>query len=451
MTITSPSPRSKPPSVDPFVERTALMSRGTKIGIFAVVAVLVIVGLMKLGSARSGNRATDVRMDQVGKRDLVAAVTSSGQIEAKSEVSLSSEVTARIIRLHVKEGDMVTKGQLVAELDQTQFKGAVDRSQASVAQANTNVVQATINRDQTKRALDRQRALKKAQPDLVTDESMELVDQSYKLAESNLNSANAQLQLAAAGLKEAKDNLDRTMIIAPISGRVVRLAMQEGETAVPGTFSKETGLLMRIADMSVILAKVKVDETDIVRLALNDSVSVTIDAFPDTAFIGRVTKIGNSATTTTATGTSADKAVDFQVEVTLSNPPKDVRPDLSMTSRIITSVRKGALSIPIIALTARAAPNTANDTKAASPIARSPSDTSKKKVKEQDGVFVVVNGVARFRAVKVGITGDEYVEVLDGLKEGETIVAGTYQAIRDMKDSTRVKSAPVVGPEVKRP
>ena len=427
------------------------MSRGAKIAIFAVIAVVVIVGLMKLGSSRSGNRATEVRLEPVGKRDLVAAVTSSGQIEAKKQVNVSSEVTARILKIHVKEGDVVQAGQLLVELDQAQFKGSVDRSDAAVAQANASVVQATANRDQAKRALDRQRALKKAQPDLVTDESLELADQQYKVADANLKSSNAQLQQAQAGLKEAKDNLGRTMLYSPISGRVVRLAVQEGEVAVPGTFSKETGLLMRIADLSVILAKVKVDETDIVRLALNDSVSVTIDAFPDTTFAGKVTKIGNSATTASSTGTSADKAVDFEVEVTLSNPPKDVRPDLSMTSRIITSVRQGALSIPIIALTARAVPNPSSDTKAASPIAKSPSDTGKKKPKEQEGVFVVVNGLARFRPVKVGITGDEYVEVIDGLKEGETVVAGTYQAIRDMKDSTKVKAAPVVGPEVKKP
>ena len=214
---------------------------------------------------------------------------------------------------------------------------------------------------------------------------------------------------------------------------------------VPGTFSRETGLLMRIADLSVIQAKVKVDETDVVRLTLNDSVSVSIDAFPDTTFVGVVTKIGNSAATT-STGTTSDRAVDFEVEVTLSNPPIDVRPDLSMTARIITDTRKGALSIPIIALTARAHEGVATEMKPAAP-----ADTSNgKKPKEREGVFVVVDGVAMFRPVKVGIAGDEYFEVLEGLKPGETLVAGSYQAIRDMKDSTRVKAAPT-GSEVKKP
>jgi HlyD family secretion protein len=426
------------------------MSRGAKIGLGLVIAVVVIVGMIALGSARKANRPTEVRMEQVSRRDLVAAVTSSGQIEAKKQVDISSEVTARILRIHVKEGDMVKENELLVELDQAQFKGAVDRAQAGLAQSNAASVQARANRDQAKRALDRQQELKRTSPSLITDESVEQAQTALAVADANLQSSEALLDQAKAGLKEAKDNLARTMLYSPIAGRVVRLAVQEGEVAVPGTFSKETGLLMRIADLSVILSKVKVDETDVVRLAMNDSVSVSIDAFPDTTFAGRVTKIGNSATTAPS-ATTTDKAVDFPVEVTLSNPPKDVRPDLSMTSRIITSVRKNTLSIPIIALTARAAPNPASDTKVATPIPAAPGDTLKKKVKEQYGVFVVQNGVARFRPVKVGITGDEYFEVLEGLKEGETIVAGTYQAIRDMKDSTRVRATTTPAMETKKP
>jgi HlyD family secretion protein len=392
-------------------------------------------------------------MEPVGRRDLVAAVTASGQIEAKSDVDISADVTARITKLHVKEGDMVTEGELLVELDQAQFKGAVEVGQAALAQANASDVQAVANRDQSKRTMDRQNELQKTSPALITQESVEQAQQAYAVAQALVKSAEAQVAQAQASLKEAQDNLARTMIYSPISGRVVRLAVEEGEVAVPGTFSKETGLLMRVADMSTILAKVKVDETDVVRLAKNDSVSVSIDAFPDTTFMGRVTKIGNSESTDASTSTTSttDKAVDFDVEVTLSNPPKDVRPDLSMTARIITDVRKNALSIPIIALTARAAPNPAGDTRPSAPLAASPSDTSKSRVKEQDGVFVVENGLARFRPVKVGITGDEYFEVLDGLKEGETVVSGTYQAIRDMKDSTRVKAAPVSPADAKKP
>ncbi|MGH7582025.1 MAG: efflux RND transporter periplasmic adaptor subunit [Gemmatimonadales bacterium] len=428
------------------------MSRGARTAIAVGVLIVVVGGLVILGASRKANAATEVRMEKVGRRDLVAVVTASGQIEAKSDVDISSEVTARINKIHVKEGDHVTKGELLVELDQAQFKGAVDRGQAGLLQMQALQAQAAANRDQAKRSMDRTVALKKAQPTLTPDETVEQSQEAYNVAQANFEASVAQVDNAKATLKEAQDNLARTMIYSPIDGTVVRSAHKEGEVAVPGTFSSETGLLMRIADMSTILALVKVDETDVVRLAMGDSTSVAIDAFPDTTFIGRVTKIGNSASASTASTatTSTDRAVDFDVEVTLSNPPRDVRPDLSMTARIVTAVRKNTLSIPIIALTARAAPNPANDNGVMQPMAANPADTLNKP-KEQEGVFVVENGLARFRPVKVGIAGDEYFEVLDGLKEGETVVSGTYQAIRDMKDSTRVRQAPTTPADAKKP
>jgi len=221
---------------------------------------------------------------------------------------------------------------------------------------------------------------------------------------------------------------------------VVRLAVEEGEVAVPGTFSRETGLLMTVADLSVILAKVQVDETDVVRLTVRDSVEVNIDAYPDTTFSGRVTKVSHSAKLTpteTASG-SNDRAVDFDVEITLKNPPADIRPDLSCTARIVTDTRDNALSIPIIALTVRDHEKIPNESEASPPV-----DTLRARFqkREAEGVFIVRDGAATFRPVKVGVAGDEYFEVVDGLREGETIVAGTYQAIRDLKDGARVRQA----------
>jgi HlyD family secretion protein len=175
----------------------------------------------------------------------------------------------------------------------------------------------------------------------------------------------------------------------------------------------------------------------VVRLSLGDSVSVAIDAFPDTSFIGRVTKIGNSAKLTASAGASQDRAVDFQVEVRLENPPVDIRPDLSATARVVTDTRKETLSIPIIALTVREHEDLPNELKQGAP---APADTGKGgKKKEREGVFVVRNGIAMFRPVKVGIAGEEHFEVVDGLQVGDTVVAGPYQAIRDMKDSTKVR------------
>jgi HlyD family secretion protein len=410
------------------------MSRGTKIGLGLVVAVaaIVIIGVVR----GRGDQAVEVRQEAVARRELVAAVTASGKIEAKSQVDVQSEVTARILRITVKEGDLVEKGQLLIELDQVQFKGAVDRTEALLASSEASLMQARANRDQAQRTLTRANELKRTNPTLISDEAVEQAQQAFDVAQAVLRSSEAQLMQAQASLKEARDNLARTRLFAPIAGRVVRLAVEEGEVAQTGTFSRDVGLLMRIADLSVIQALVKVDETDVVRLEMGDSVSVSIDAFPDTTFAGTVTKIANSAAAAAATGQSADRAVDFEVEVTLTNPPADVRPDLSMTARIITDVRKDVLSIPIIALTTRAH-QAAGDSAQVMALG----DSTATKAKEQEGVFVIENGMAMFRPVKVGIAGDEHFEVLEGLTAGETIVAGSYQAIRDLKDSTKVKAA----------
>jgi HlyD family secretion protein len=413
------------------------MSRGMKIGLIVVGLTLVAGGAAAYQINKKKHAGTEVRLEKVSRRDLVSAVTASGKIEAKTSVDISADITGRIIRIAVREGDLVKKGQFLIQIDPAQYQAAVARAQGVVGSTEATLTQARANLNQAERAWNRARQLTQLGPNLIAPEAAEQARTSYDVAQANWQATRAQLEQSRASLQEARDNLSKTRLTSPISGRVVRLAVEEGEVAVPGTFSRETGLLMTVADLSVILAKVQVDETDVVRLAANDSVQVTIDAYPDTAFIGRVTEISHSAqltATQTASG-SNDRAVDFDVEVTLDNPPRDVRPDLSCTARMVTDTRARALSIPIIALTVRDHERV--------PIEDSTMDTTrlKKLGKEAEGVFVAREGKATFRPVKVGIAGDEYFEVTDGLRDGETIVAGTYQAIRDLKDGARVRAA----------
>jgi len=408
-----------------------------KIGLIVVGLALVAGGAAAYQINKKKHAGTEVRLEQAARRDLVSAVTASGKIEAKTSVDISADITGRIIRIGVREGDLVNKGQFLIQIDPAQYQAAVSRAQGVVGSTEATLTQARANLDQAERAWNRARQLTQLGPNLIAPEAAEQARTSYDVAQANWQATRAQLEQSRASLQEARDNLSKTRLTSPIAGRVVRLAVEEGEVAVPGTFSRETGLLMTVADLSVILAKVQVDETDVVRLAANDSVQVTIDAYPDTSFTGRVTEISHSAqltATQTASG-SNDRAVDFDVEVTLDNPPRDVRPDLSCTARMVTDTRARALSIPIIALTVRDHERV--------PIEDSTMDTTrlKKLGKEAEGVFVVREGKATFRPVKVGIAGDEYFEVIDGLREGETIVAGTYQAIRDLKDGARVRAA----------
>jgi HlyD family secretion protein len=416
------------------------MSRRTKIGVIIALVVLVAAGGVAFRINKKKNAATEVRLEQVSRRDLVSAVTASGKIEAKTSVDISADITGRIIQIAVREGDMVKRGQFLLQIDPAQYQAAVARAQGIVASNEAVLLQTRASRDQAQRAWNRARQLTELGDNLIAPETAEQSKTALEVAEANYQSTKAQLDQARAGLQEARDNLAKTHLTAPITGRVVRLAVEEGEVAVPGTFSRETGLLMTIADLSIILAKVQVDETDIVRLTQRDSAEITIDAYPDTTFIGRVTKVSHSAKLTpteTASG-STDRAVDFDVEITLQTPPPDIRPDLSCTARVVTDTRNNALSIPIIALTVRDHEKVPNESDSAPPI-----DTlaARFRKKEAEGVFVVRNGVATFRPVKTGVAGDEHFEVIEGLREGETIVAGTYQAIRDLKDGAKVRAA----------
>ncbi len=414
------------------------MSRGMKVGLTLGILVLAGGGFAGFKIRQKKHAGVEVRMEQVGRRDLVSAVTASGKIEPKTSVDISADITGRIVKIAVREGDLVKKGQFLIQIDPAQYQAAVSRAEGVVASTQATMLQTRASRDQAERAWRRARDLSQAGANLIAPAAVEDYKTALDVAQATYEATGAQLSQSRASLQEARDNLTKTRLVSPISGRVTRLAVEEGEVAVPGTFSKETGLLMTVADLSVILAKVQVDETDVVRLTPDDSVEVTIDAYQDTTFVGRVTRVSHSAqltATQTASG-SNDRAVDFDVEITLQDPPEDIRPDLSCTARVVTDTRSGALSIPIIALTVRDHERVPNEN-------TPPADTlkPKRRNREAEGVFVVRDGIATFRPVKVGIAGDEYFEVLDGVRDGETIVGGTYQAIRDLKDGDRVRQA----------
>ena len=418
------------------------MSKVSKV-LIGVGGVVLVGGLIVISASAKRERGVEVRFEKVGRRDLVAAVTASGKVQPKTKVDVSPDITGRITRLAVQEGDLVQKGQFLLQIEPTIYEAGLERAQAMYASAQAALVQARASRDQAARALERAKQLKRQNPNLISDEQLEQAQTSFNVAEAVANSSQHQVDQARAGVQESRDQLAKTRIVAPMTGRVTRLAVEEGEVAVPGTFSRDVGLLLTVSDLSVIQTKVNVDETDVVRIHLGDSVEVSVDAFPDTTFVGRVTKIANSALLTQAavSGTN-DRAVDYEVEITLENPPADVRPDLSATARIVTDTRKESLSIPIIALTVR------EDTPVTPESRRDTSHVGKKK--ETEGVFVVLNGKATFRPVRVGIAGDEYFEVLDGLREGEQIVAGPYQAIRDLKDATPVRAAKLPADSARR-
>jgi len=425
--------------------------------ILTVGGAVVLAGFVYLGVSKRRQPAVEVKLEKVGRRDLVSVVTASGKIEPEQAVDILSDIMGRIVYLPVKEGDVVQKGQILVKLDTASYAAAVERAQAGVASARANVAQAQANLDQAQRAYNRARDVRAQNVQLLSQEALEQAQTTQEVAVANLDASKRQVDQAVATLRDAQDQISKTTIITPLSGRVTKLAVKQGEVAVPGTFSRETGLLMTVSDMSVIEAWVNVDETDVVRVKLGDSAQVSIDAFPDTSFAGHVTKIGNSSTNTTSASTSglqtAAQAVDFEVRVTLDHPPRNLRPDLSATARIVTDTRHQVLSVPIIALTvreptadtARVKPATGTASAATPPRYQISHDTTTNhQVKEIEGVFVVdtVTHIAHFTPVRVGIPGDQYFELVSGLKGGETIVSGSYQAIKELKDGSRVKGQP---------
>jgi len=418
------------------------MSKRKKWGLIGagVLAVVLIGGTT---AAKKRNKATEVRIEPVERRDLVASVTASGQVQPQTKVDLSADITGRIVRLAVKEGDVVTKGQFLLEIDPSQYKASAERAAAAVASARSQSATARPSLAQAKRNYDRLLALKKANPTLVSDEQVEQLKTQVEVAQAQLESADNGIVQSQASLRDAQSLLAKTTIFAPMSGRVTRLNVQEGETAIMGTLNKDAATLLTISDMSLLETKVKVDETDVSRIALGDSTVIQIDAFPDTTFVGRVTKISNSsvkAAGTGGTGTSTDQAIDYEVTIQLLNAPPTTRPDFSATAKIITDTRKNVLSVPIIALTVREPEPVAKGDSGAVTLGHTKAPAREVGKKDAEGVFVIgADNKVTFRPVKVGIAGEKYFEIVDGLKEHQKIVAGTYQAIRDLKDGNVVK------------
>lgn len=417
------------------------MSKRTKWSVAgAVILVIGVAGAVM--AAKSGNKGVEVRIEAVEARDLVASVTASGQVRPQTKVDISSDITGKITQLAVREGQMVSKGQLLVQIDPEQARAAVDRVTASLASARAQAAQARANLIQAERSYERTAAIRQTNAQLVSDEQLEQLRTQVEVNKAMLEAANQQVAQAQAQLNDARTSLGKTTLYAPMAGRVTRLNVEAGETAIMGTLNKDAATILTISDMSVLETRVKVDETDVARISIGDSAVVQVDAFPDTTFVGRVTKISNSSVRGAAAAQqTADQAVDYEVTIQLMNASDAVRPDFSATAKIITDMRNKVLSIPIIALTVRENEDIAKgDTAVGLGRARPEREVGKRDV---EGVFVVgTDNKVTFRPVRVGIAGEKHFEVVDGLKSGDRIVAGTYQAIRELKDGALVRTAP---------
>ncbi len=416
--------------------------------LIAVLVVLVIGSATVITLLQNRDRGVEVRMEELERRDMISTVTAAGNIRARLAVDISADVMGRVIQLNVEEGDDVTQGEVLLRIDPSQLEAVVSRSQATLSQAQAQAAQQRANLVRANRDHQRTQALWDRDSTLVSRQQVEDAQTNAEVSQSLYEAAEFGVSQAQAALEEANDQLSKTIIRAPISGKVTRLNVEAGETVVIGTMNNAGSLILTISDLSVVEAVMEVDETDVPEITLGDSAVVELDAFPDHVFSGQVTEIGNSAIVppSTTAGTGQTAAIDFEVVLTLDEPSVALRPDLSATADIITAARVGVTSIPIISLTVRedeeeeeeepeGEDSNPQNQRPEGPVARG------RQTQEIEGVFVVREGIAHFTEVQVGITGQEYFEVLSGVEPGDTVVAGPYQRIRELRDGDPVRSA----------
>jgi HlyD family secretion protein len=405
-----------------------------------------------------------VTVEAIKARDLEAIVSASGKIQPKRLVNISADTPGRVVDLAVNEGDRVTRGQFLLQIDPKSLRTRVDNSTAGLQAAEGSLDQlrqavetSRVQMEQAQKNLARQRELWAQQ--LSTREALEKAESDLRATESTLREREKQVSSQAsriaqerAGLESARYDLSKVRLESPIDGIVTRRNIQEGETAVIGTMNNAGTVLLTLADMSVIQAEVEVDETNIPNVSLGQVAKITIDALPDRTFRGHVTEIGNSPIQTTGSQTTT-QATNFKVVVMLDEDIPDVRPGFTCTADITTARRTGVTSVPIPAVAVRELVYDANNqvVKAPRDPRKRPAGSSVEPVaaaaelepgqtrKETEGVFVVRNGSVEFVPIKLGISGDKYFEVKDGLKPGDQVVTGPYNSVRNMADGDPVK------------
>ena len=424
-----------------------------------VVVVLAIVGF---SVQQSQKNVVEVQIGKVERRDLSSTVTASGEIKPKTFVNISANSFGRILKLYVHEGERVKRGQMLAQLENVQSASDVAAMRSSLEATRTDAVAADAGfarakADAERTKLDWERAEGLYKQGLIPKSQYDSSNAAYASAAAALaqtkaqrESAQGRVGQARATLTGASDRLSKTSYVAPFDGVITNLPVREGENVVIGIQNAPGSTLMTIADLSVITAEVKVDETDIVNVKLGQPAEVTIDAIPNKVFAGKVTEIGNNAIirstgiSTQQTTVGSQEAKDFKVVVTLDNPPENLRPGLSTTAKVTTATKTGILAIPIQALTIRSEDELKTASEKDKGSVQAAPKTGDKKKEEIQGVFVVgADKKAKFVKVETGITGTTDIEVVSGLKDGDEIVTGSYKVLRTLRNGAGVKKEKV--------
>jgi HlyD family secretion protein len=422
-----------------------------KRAVLGVVAALAVAGAVGGYLYYLRRQLPEVQVEAVTRRNLEAVVSASGKVQPKKLVNISADTVGRVTRLSVEEGDVVKKGQFLLQIDPEILESAVELSEAGLAAGREAVQSARVAVETARANLDLAvqnfvRLTRLHRDDLIAEEVLDRAKSEVKVRRSELEARETEvraqeqrLEQEVAALRSARHNLSKVTLDSPMNGLVSRLNIEEGETVLVGTMNNPGTVLLTVADMSVVQAELEVDETDIIDVALGQPARVTIDAFPDRKFTGRVTKIGSSSLETLA---QQRQATMFEVEVTLDTEVLDARPGFSCTADITTATRVDAVAVPIQALTVREVyPDSEGNLHARTRDEEWPPSPAVEG-DEVEGVFLLRDGRVHFTPVKIGIAGEQHFEVLEGLKEGDEVLTGPFDSVRDLVDQDRVRIRP---------
>lgn len=347
--------------------------------IIGVIVVVIVIIVLNVSQRDSGEK---VEVALVKKGNITSKVSASGELKAKSQVAISAETIARVRKINHVEGDYVKKGDILIELDDVQANATRQLASAKLEQAEQ----------------DLRRAQKLIEKKLISQESFERIELSYKTAK--------------ASFEQALDAYRKTRIYAPISGKIMKVNVEEGETAVMGALNYGGTVMMTVADLSQMIAVVKIDETDVPDVRVGEYADVIADAMPDSVYVGTVIKVGLMPITNQL---STDEATDFEVEIELDNFSPLLRPGMNVKADIITSEKSDVLTIPIQASGKREVEN-----------------------KPVETVFVVEDGKAKLMEIVPGVSSDTETEIMSGIDEGDTVIIGPYRVLSKLKEGQAV-------------
>jgi HlyD family secretion protein len=408
------------------------------IGIGAIVLLVVVIANMK----RSAGGQTVVQAGDVKKGTVSATVRAPGRVQPETQVKLSANVPGQVVRLSVKEGDRVRKGQFLLQIDDTQYRAQVREAAAALAAARSNLRLADAALEQSEASWKRKESLFAQK--LVSPEERDQARTQRNSDKARVDANREEVERGEASLQVSEDNLRKTHFVAPIDGTVTQLSIERGEIAVIGTMNNPGTVILTVADLARMKVEADVDETDVSAVSLGQNAEVKVDALPDTTLTGRVSEIANSPSIENME--TQEQQTNFKVDVMIDNPPRMLRPGMTADVEIKTATKDSVLYVPIQSVVVRTPEDlkpVVKGKRKSPPDAKAedggPTDAKGKKTEEIRGVFVIAAGKAEFRRVKPGIASDTDFEVVGELKPGEKVVIGPHKTLRTLKPGQKVK------------